>query len=354
MAAPQNQRPRVALVVGISQYLQADQIAALGYASWDARTFARSLADAEIGGFPRNQVLLLTDRKARRDRIVRGLSKWLPAQAKGAELAVFYFAGHGMVFSIGAKEEGFLLPFDADPDDVVTRGIAMSDVAHWIDGIGAEAVVVILDCCHAGKVLLREGATLRSLPRDLGIRPAVLQTISGKGRFLIASCDEGQQSLESPELKHGLFTYHLLEGMGGAADKDADGKVGVAELFHYVSAAVARDARAKYGRDQKPWASSVWADDVYISRPTKREDQSEARPLERLWHEQGGVAALHEIERQAAGADEARLVALLRFLKGRTDPAAVPFLSAIWRTRLRPCATAPPRPYGRFPGTRPP
>ena len=81
------------------------------------------------------------------------LSRWLPERAHGADLVVIYFAGHGLVQTIGRRQEGFLLPYDADPDDVVTRGVAMSDVASWIDGLDARAVVVCLDCCHAGKVL---------------------------------------------------------------------------------------------------------------------------------------------------------------------------------------------------------
>src|SRR5439155_14093374 len=112
----------------------------------------------------------------------------------------------------------------------------------------ARAVVVCLDCCHAGKVLPRAAAPVPAL-RDVGLRPSVLPALTGQGRFLIASCGEGEYSLEVPELRHGLFTYHLLRGLERAADRDGDGRVGVAELFEYVSAAVAGDA-ARYGAPQ--------------------------------------------------------------------------------------------------------
>ena len=80
-------------------------------------------------------------------------------------VGLFYFAGHGVVEKVGQKEEGFLLPHDADPDDALTQGVAMGDLARWIERVEAQAVVVCLDCCHAGKVICREGVSLRSAPR---------------------------------------------------------------------------------------------------------------------------------------------------------------------------------------------
>src|SRR5215471_2255679 len=124
------------------------------------------------------------------------------------------------------------------------------------------------------------------------LRPAHLEGISGRGRYLIASCDEGQKSFECAELGHGLFTYHLLEGIRGAADRDGDGRVGLAELFNYISTAVSRDAREKFGREQKPWTSATWADETYISTPNLRTTVPEVDPLERVHREQGPAAVV--------------------------------------------------------------
>src|SRR5262249_5733374 len=252
--------------------------------------------------FPRDQVVLLTDRDAPRDAIVQRLSRWLPERARGADLVVIYFAGHGLVQTIGRRQEGFLLPYDADPDEVVTRGVAMSDVASWIDSLDARAVVVCLDCCHAGKVLGQRGPAVAA--RNMELRPALLEGMSGRGRYLIASCDEGQKSYECAELGHGLFTFHLLEGISGAADRDGDGRVGLAELFNYVATAVSRDARQRFGSDQKPWTSATWAEETYISTPGARTRAPEADPLEERWRKQGAAAAVREIEETVGRADE--------------------------------------------------
>jgi serine/threonine protein kinase len=322
MVADGTKRTGLALLVGVGAYRRGDRIDPLPYAPRDARALARVFVDPALCGFARDRVVLLTDEKARRDRIVNRLAKWLPAEGRGADLVVIYFAGHGVVEKVGPKEEGFLLPHDADPDDILTQGVAMGDLARWIERVEAQAVVVFLDCCHAGKVIFREGVSLRSAPRDMRVRPALLPQIAGEGRFLIASCNEGQKSLEVPELKHGLFTYHLLQGLAGAGDGNHDGKVGVMELFAYVSQAVAREARDRFGVEQTPWINQSSHGDVLISAPGaswKPSPEPDPEPPRR-------TAA--EIEKHldiALGAgDEAGVVEALRQLRKARDPAAVP------------------------------
>ncbi len=335
MPAHEGERAGIALVVGIGDYQDAERISSLSFAAADAKAVADVLADPDVCRFPRENVLLLTDTQARRDEVVRRLSKWLPERAAGAEIAVIYFAGHGLVQAVGSQEEGYLLPCDADPDDLATRGVAMSDVARWIDGVRARAVVVCLDCCHAGKIVARPGVSLRAAPRDLGIRPALFQQIGGQGRFLIASCDEGQQSVEAEELQHGLFTYHLLRGLAGEGDRDGDGKVGVAELFEHVAESVERDAREKFHRAQKPWSHSTSSGGVYLAEPRRgaRSQSTGRHSVTPVPQEAGPTAAVAEIERQMRDAGEDRLIALLRRLRQTNDPACVP---AVFRCLAHP------------------
>jgi serine/threonine protein kinase len=304
-------RAAVALLIGVGAYRHADRIEPLRFARRDAKALGRLLADPATCGFPPEQVVCLTDGRARRDRVVSRLSKWLPEQGKGAELVFLYFAGHGAVGRVGQNEEGYLLPYDADPDDVVTRGIAMTDLARWIGGIEAKAVVVCLDCCHAGRILERQPGSAR----DLELRPALLQAIAGKGRFFLESCDEGQKSLECDDLKHGLFTYHLLRGIAGAGDRDGDGRVGLAELFNYVSAAVAKDAREKFGCEQKPWTSATWTEEVFVSFP----GSNPPRPVDSPSGSRKGTDAV--LDRDAP---EEEVADLLRRLRQRPDPAYLP------------------------------
>ena len=58
---------------------------------------------------------------------------------------------------------------------------------------------------------------------------------SGKGRVVISASGANEVSSESDQLKQGIFTYYLLEGLKGEADIDKDGLVTVDEAFRFVS-----------------------------------------------------------------------------------------------------------------------
>src|SRR4051812_38983975 len=91
------ERAGAALVIGIGEYRHAGQVGPLRFAARDAEAMAEALIDSEVCGFPAGKVKLLTDSDAGRDAVAHHLSKWLPEQAREAEIAVIYFAGHGTI-----------------------------------------------------------------------------------------------------------------------------------------------------------------------------------------------------------------------------------------------------------------
>ena len=52
--------------------------------------------------------------------------------------------------------------------------------------------------------------------------------------------------------QHGLFTYQLLKGLGGAADLDKDGTILAGELCAYTKRQVLKVAQEQYGNEQEP------------------------------------------------------------------------------------------------------
>src|SRR5262245_8865132 len=161
---PPDATPRagVALLIGIGDYRHGDRVPPLRFAAADAEAMAAALTDPDLCHFPPDQVVLLTDHQARRDALADRLARWLPQQAQAAEIVVLSFAGHGLLETHDGRDEGYLAPCDADPDDLAGTALAMSDVTRWVRGLTAGAVVVCLDCCHAGKALAGRGAALRA------------------------------------------------------------------------------------------------------------------------------------------------------------------------------------------------
>ena len=66
--------------------------------------------------------------------------------------------------------------------------------------------------------------------------------------MIITASAANEVSVEKDELRHGVFTYYLLEGLQGAADRDNDGAVTVDEVFSYVSEKVPQVT----GQEQHP------------------------------------------------------------------------------------------------------
>jgi serine/threonine protein kinase len=323
MTVSRGKRAGIALVVGISRYLH-DGIAPLDLAVPDARAVFRILTDPDICNFPPENVVLLTDEEASRDALVERLSTWLPEQGQGQDIALLYYAGHGTVKRLGGRDEGYLLPHDANPDKPATRGVAMSDVSRWIEAVEAKSIVLCLDCCHAAKAIAR-AASGPAVPRALGLRPSALPELSGGGHFLLAACGENQYSLESPQFGHGLFTYYLLEGLKGKADENRDGKVGVAELFEYVAREVGRESMQTIGQPQTPWFKATNAGGVYLAEPRLQSEPTVTQALDDLWDEDR-PRALRQIEQLLPNATEETLRPVLRLLRARPDPVALPVL----------------------------
>jgi uncharacterized caspase-like protein len=48
------------------------------------------------------------------------------------------------------------------------------------------------------------------------------------------SSADNQPSLESKDLKHGVFTYYLLDGFVMGEDLNRDGRISLAEAFAYA------------------------------------------------------------------------------------------------------------------------
>ena len=68
---------------------------------------------------------------------------------------------------------------------------------------------------------------------------------------ILAAARPFSLAAESDELRHGLFTHAVLEGLGGAADGDGDGYVTLAELSAYVEMKVPQLSNAQ----QRPYVS---------------------------------------------------------------------------------------------------
>jgi len=148
-----------------------------------------------------------------------------------ADILLLYFAGHGVINEMG----GFLLTVDwiylQDP------GLSLELLAKIIEvhAKPTTSVVVILDCCHSGSAYLRSLDTKTSW-RTLDNSSIEKSIFPGKGKVLMAACGHNEKAKELKKENHGLFTFHLLQGLLGEAANN-EGKVTPMSLYDYIAAA---------------------------------------------------------------------------------------------------------------------
>jgi uncharacterized caspase-like protein len=194
---------RVALVIGNSSYAKEP----LAFATNDAKDMAQALSEL---GF---DVSLLVD-ATRRDMLL-AISAFIP-QAKSADVALFYFAGHGeQVVTTSDVAENFLLPVDVNPgigEANISSSIAVMPeiVSKLATSTENRIGIVILDAC-------RSRAATRSDALDVRL-PSLFQGGLAKmslpsGTFVAYGAAPGTYAFESPDSRHGRFTNSLLKHM---------------------------------------------------------------------------------------------------------------------------------------------
>ncbi|WP_285036589.1 caspase family protein [Plantibacter sp. ME-Dv--P-095] len=110
-----------------------------------------------------------------------------------AEIALFYFSGHGYLEDTG----GYLCTSDASSGD---DGLALSDVMTFANSSPAKNKIIILDSCHSG-----------SAGSPPGGAPAGIQN----GVTILAASTAEQYALE--EDGSGVFTKLFVDALNGAA-----------------------------------------------------------------------------------------------------------------------------------------
>jgi uncharacterized caspase-like protein len=197
------------------------------------------------------------------------LGTFLGRAANRVVLVLIYFAGHGgaEVDTRGFQRDGlakYLVPSDADPDDLYSTALPMDDLQTIFGRIEAERVVAFLDASYSGAAGGRTFAPKKT--RSGSVDDRFLERLTrSKGRAIIASSRPSEAAIAGADLRHGFFTYYLLEGLKGAADLNRDGIVSLQELYEYVEQQVVRKSRA-VGGNQHPVMKGELEGEVPLNR----------------------------------------------------------------------------------------
>jgi hypothetical protein len=231
---------RRAIVIGINEYKDINNIPKLKGAENDANEVYERLKNPNIGNFEIQIDHHLIGQYATCERIRKAISDVL-WKTFSTDVVLFYFSGHGFVDGYG---NGYIAPYDMIKDEPLVYGIKMQELNDIIStAIDKKSVIAILDCCYSG--IATKGVDDKKIEDNL--------TVSGEGRIILASSGKDVLSREILDYKHkdedtphahGIFTSYLIDGLDGKAADD-DGIINIDNLEKYVESRMLAMGREK-------------------------------------------------------------------------------------------------------------
>lgn len=208
---------RKALVIGVNDY---DNISSLNWCENDAVGIEQAL-ERNADGTPNFSVKLLTTNNpiGVKGKQVRQHIREL--FSGDADVALFYFAGHGAFNEDMSEGTLCLQDYDHNEENGLLR---ISDILKIANESKIRNKIIILDSCNSG-----------AAGEDKNIQPNV--SIIGDGVTILTSCTKEEYAMENSMDRHGLFTGLLLEGLNGGAS-NLLGQVTPGSLYSFIDNAL--------------------------------------------------------------------------------------------------------------------
>lgn len=252
-----------ALIIGIDQYAHWPRLA---HAKRDAKALQEMLV--QRFGFAPDNVTTLLDEQATRSNILRALNDKLanPQRVKRDDRVLVFFAGHGGTRKLASgRDVGYLMPVYASLGDFAADAISMPQLQEVAEALSAKHVLFVVDACYSGLGLTRGGGGEAASQRFLSDNAKRI------GRQMMTAGGADQQVADDGPGGHSVFTWTLLQALGGKADLNGDGYITATELAAYVGPAVAGTSHQTPAFGSLPGSAGG---EFVFALPTEREGLS--------------------------------------------------------------------------------
>ena len=220
------------LAIGINKYRNPRYN--LNYGRADAGAFLDSVVTGGAGIFRQVVVDTLFDEHATGDSIRAALAS-LADRARPEDVFVLYYAGHGTVEQVGDSTRFYLVPTDvtqlSDSTQLGRLGVSSTELYDLLARVPARKKLMVVDACQSGEML---AAFAR---RGAAEERAIAQLARASGTYVMSSTDSDQYASEVATLGHGVFTYGLLQALGGERKAGSGGSPRERMVGEIVSAA---------------------------------------------------------------------------------------------------------------------
>lgn len=163
-----------------------------------------------------------------------------------------HFACHGKL----VDGQPLLITHETRAPTLAQRALPLGEVERQMRGSRARRLVLTLDACHTGVETGRDIADPEFINNAYEL---------AEGFALIAASTAQQVAQEWAEVQHGVFTYYLLEGLSGRADRANKDFVTVSDLATHVLDGLRRWNVEHGGLLQEPNARTAMFGDIILA-----------------------------------------------------------------------------------------
>lgn len=273
-----------ALVIGVAEHLYSAS-KNLQFPAKDAQAFYDFVTSPDGLGAPPDHVRLLVNENATRGGIIAAMRDMMNS-ARSTDVFLLYFSGHGQTVNNGQEYCFFTYDSRTDtPDELDGTALTRTDLLSRLEYGKVRKKILFLDACFSG-MLARSGS------KSMGeLREHLFQEMAETDRTLtvFTSSSDMEESFEDATLGggHGIFTYYLVKGLQGEADRgrygNNDGLVTVYELDRYLADEVDARARAVKQMPQRPKRACDQCEDFPLSVTSSYDiEKAVPRPIKQV------------------------------------------------------------------------
>ncbi|MDR3707087.1 MAG: caspase family protein [Capsulimonadaceae bacterium] len=217
------------LAIGVANYKDANL--ALTYPAKDASDFANAATKQQGLRYATVTTRVLTDEQASKDNVEDAL-EWMKTVVKPDDVAMILISGHGFNDPDGDYRYA---PWNMDTANYRHTSVKFSDIRDSLSKIQGK-VVLFLDTCHSGNLM--ESGKNRG---RIDINRLVNEFTSAEYGIVVFAASQGNQTAEeNDDVRNGVFTKAVVEGLSGQADPYGSGEVKILGLGAFISDEVQR------------------------------------------------------------------------------------------------------------------
>lgn len=209
-------KPNIYIIsIGINEY--KNQKYNLNYCVNDMNSFTDTIKLISQKIFENVWIRKISNDQATKLNVINALEE-VSKLAKPEDVFIFYYAGHGIALNNNITTTFFLVTQSVtqmtDLNNCINNGISDIEIKNLFKKIKANKQISFIDACNSGA--MAEQFSIRGAAEE----NAIAKLSRSTGSAIFASTTSDQYATEFTQIGHGVFTFVLLNALGGKASLD--------------------------------------------------------------------------------------------------------------------------------------